>query len=49
MQRADLWGLVLALQDMEVVHVGVDNLNVVRHVGRICDDIVILYALCVDE
>ena len=34
-QRAELWGVVLALQSAEAVHVGVDNLGVVRHVGRL--------------
>ena len=37
-QRVELWGVVLALQSAEAVHVGVDNLGVVRHVGRLlCD------------
>ena len=36
-QRAELWGVVLALQSVEAVHVGVDNLGVVRHVGRLLD------------
>ena len=31
-QRAELWGVVLALQGAAKVHLGVDNLNVVRHV-----------------
>ena len=34
-QRADLWGVILALQSSDAVHVGVDNLGVVRHVGRL--------------
>ena len=34
-QRAELWGVILALQASCGVHLGVDNLNVVRHVGRI--------------
>ena len=33
-QRAELWGVILALQASRGVHLGVDNLNVVRHVGR---------------
>ena len=36
-QRAELWGVILALQDNDGVHLGVDNLNVVRHVGRLLD------------
>ena len=34
-QRAELWGVVLALQGAARVHLEVDNLNVVRHVARI--------------
>ena len=37
-QRAELWGSTLALQSADAVHVGVDNLGVVRHVGRLLDD-----------
>ena len=37
-QRAELWGVILALQASRGVHLGVDNLNVVRHVGRMLDD-----------
>ena len=36
-QRAELWGVILALQASGGVHLGVDNLNVVRHVGRVHD------------
>ena len=36
-QRAELWGVILALQANHGVHLGVDNLGVVRHVGRILD------------
>ena len=36
-QRAELWGVILALQSSQAVHVGVDNLGVVRHVGRLLD------------
>ena len=36
-QRAELWGVILALQASCGVHLGVDNLNVVRHVGRLLD------------
>ena len=34
-QRAELWGVILALQSSDAVHVGVHNLGVVRHVGRL--------------
>ena len=37
-QRAELWEVILALQSADAVHVGVDNLGVVRHVGRLLDD-----------
>ena len=33
-QRAELWGVILALQCSSAVHLGVDNLDVVRHVSR---------------
>ena len=36
-QRAELWGVILALQSADAVHIGVDNLGVVRHVGRLLD------------
>ena len=36
-QRAELWGVILALQASCGVHLGVDNLNVVRHVNRLLD------------
>ena len=36
-QKAELWGVILALQAFGGVHLGVDNLNVVRHVGRLLD------------
>ena len=36
-QRAELWGVILALQTSRAVHLGVDNLGVVRHVGRLLD------------
>ena len=32
-----MWCVILALQSSGVVHLGVDNLNVVRHVGRLLD------------
>ena len=34
-QRAEFWSVVFALQATNAVHLGVDNLNVVRHVGRL--------------
>ena len=34
-QRAEMWGVVLALQTSRAVHLGVDNLGVVRHVDRL--------------
>ena len=37
-QRAELSGVVLALRFSSAVHLGVDNVNVVRHVSRILDD-----------
>ena len=37
-QRAELWDVILALQSSGAVHLGVDNLSVVRHVGRLLDD-----------
>ena len=33
-QRAEMWGVILALQTSRAIHLGVDNLGVVRHVGR---------------
>ena len=38
-QRADLWEDIIAFQAGTAVHVGVDNLNVVLHVGRKCDEV----------
>ena len=37
-QRAEFWGVILALQASCGVHLGIDNLNVVRHVGRLLDN-----------
>ena len=34
-QRAEMWSVILALQSSSAVHLGVDNLNVVRHVSGI--------------
>ena len=36
-QRAEFWGVILALQAAGNIHLGVDNLSVVRHVGRLLD------------
>ena len=30
-----MWGVILALQSSGAVHLGVDNLGVFRHVGRL--------------
>ena len=30
-----MWGVIMALQSSSAVHLGVDNLGVVRHVGRL--------------
>ena len=30
-QRAEMWSVILALQSPDAVHLGVDNLGVVRH------------------
>ena len=32
-----MWGVTLALQPSGAVHLGVDNVGVVRHVGRLLD------------
>ena len=34
-QRAEMWFVILALHSSHAVHLGVDNLGVVRHVGRL--------------
>ena len=36
-QRAEFSGVILALQAADGIHLGVDNLGVVRHVGRLLD------------
>ena len=36
-QRAEIWGVILALRSSGAVHLGVDDLGVVRHVGRLLD------------
>ena len=38
-QRAEFWCVVLALQASDATHLGVDNLNVVRQVGRLLDGV----------
>ena len=38
-ERAELWRVVLVLQAAAPLHLGVDNLNVVRHVGRLLDGV----------
>ena len=35
-RRAEIWSVVLVLQAAASAHVGVDNLNVVRHVAGPC-------------
>ena len=32
-----MWGVILALQSSDAVHLGVDNRGVVRHIGRLLD------------
>ena len=34
-RRSEIWGVLLALQCSKAAHLCVDNLNVVRHVGRV--------------
>ena len=36
-QSAEFWGVILALQAADGIHLDVDNLGVVRHVGRLLD------------
>ena len=36
-QRAEMWAVLLALQSFSAVHLEVDNLGVVRHVGRLLE------------
>ena len=36
-QRAEMWSVILALQSSGAAHLGVDNLGVVRYVGRLLD------------
>ena len=44
-QRAEMWGVILALQSCRAVHLGVDSLGVVRHVGRLLDGVMVLLLL----
>ena len=37
MQRAEFWGAIVALQAYWPCHLGIDNLNVVRSIGRLLD------------
>ena len=37
--RAEFLGVILALQAPDAVHLGIDNLNVGRHVGRLLDGV----------
>ena len=37
LKRSEMWGVILALQSSDAVHLEVDNLGVVRHVGRLLD------------
>ena len=36
-QRAEFWGAIVALQAYWSCHLGIDNLNVVRSIGRLLD------------
>ena len=36
-QGAEMWRVILALQSSSSIHLGVENLGVVRHVGRLLD------------
>ena len=36
-QRAELWGAIVAMQAYWPCHLGIDNLNVVRSIGRLLD------------
>ena len=44
-QRAEMWGVILALQSSGAVHLGVDNLGVVRHIGVFLMVIMVLFHL----
>ena len=36
-QRAEFWGAIIALQSHWLCHLGIDNLNVARSIGRLLD------------
>ena len=36
-QRAEFWGAILAMQAYWSCHLGIDNLNVARCIGRLLD------------
>ena len=36
-QRAEFWGALLAMQAYWPCHLGIDNLNLVRSIGRLLD------------
>ena len=36
-QRAEFWGAIIALQSYRPCHLGIDNLNVARSIGRLLD------------
>ena len=36
-QRAELWGAILAMQAYGPCHLGIDNLHVARSIGRLLD------------
>ena len=44
-QRAEMWGVILALQSSRAVHLGVDNLGVVRHMLVGCWTVVVVLSL----
>ena len=39
---------MMAIQAMEAVYLGMDNRKVVRHLGRICDDVALIKPFHVD-
>ena len=45
-QSAEIWGVVLSLQAAAAVHVGVDNLNVVRHLARLVEGLPPFQTIC---
>ena len=36
-KKLKMWSVILALQSVDAVHLGVDNLGLVRHIGRLLD------------